>query len=180
MVVSASDLQLLAATRGGSLRSLEIRGCKMFSEDIARCCIDLRSLCLGYNDIENDYLGGYETNGKWFHELALCNTVMESLDFEYPFNCYYIEDVTLLAKKCSNFLVSLNPFAYDLINFKQVFKHAKKIERFGYGVFDEDEDYSGFEFPPNIRGLRIENLTEALFCFLLPYLNQLRELVGYM
>nr|GEU31863.1 integrase, catalytic region, zinc finger, CCHC-type, peptidase aspartic, catalytic [Tanacetum cinerariifolium] len=40
MVVSAFDLQLLATTRGGSLRSLEIRGCKIFSddglEDIAR------------------------------------------------------------------------------------------------------------------------------------------------
>ncbi|GJW57467.1 ACT domain-containing protein [Tanacetum coccineum] len=109
MVVSDSDLQLLAATRGGSLRSLEIWGCKMFSEDgledISRCCMDLRSLSLQYIDIKNDYRGGYGTNGKWLHELALFNTVMESLDFEYPFDCYDIEDVTLLAKKCSNSLV---------------------------------------------------------------------------
>ncbi|GJU21233.1 leucine-rich repeat, cysteine-containing subtype protein [Tanacetum coccineum] len=83
MVVCDSDLKRLAKTRGGSLRSLEIWGCKMFSKD-------------GLEDI------------------------------------------------------------------------ARAI--------DEDQDYIGFSFPPNIRGLRIENLTEALFPFLLPYLNQLREL----
>ncbi|GKD24472.1 leucine-rich repeat, cysteine-containing subtype protein [Tanacetum coccineum] len=71
---------------------------------------------------------------------------MESLDFEYPFDCYDIED------------------------------HAKKLDCFGYGVVDKDEDYSGFEFRPNIRGLRIEDFTKASFPFLRPYLSQLREL----
>nr|GEY99085.1 hypothetical protein [Tanacetum cinerariifolium] len=74
MVVSASDLKLLAKTRGGSLRSLEIRGCKMFSDD-------------GLIDIA-----------------------------------------------------------------------------------------SGVKFPSNIRALHIQELREASFPFLLPYLNQLREL----
>nr|GEW00897.1 hypothetical protein [Tanacetum cinerariifolium] len=148
LVVSAFDLQLLAATRGGSLRSLLIRGCKMFSddglEDIARCCIDLR--------------------------------IMESLHFEYPFDCYDMEDVTLLAKKCSKSLLSLNIFPKPLRKFRQVFKHAKKLDHSGYRGFDEDEDYSGFEFPSNIRGLHIEDLTEVSFPFLRPYLNQLRDL----
>ncbi|GKC29058.1 leucine-rich repeat, cysteine-containing subtype protein [Tanacetum coccineum] len=77
MVVSPSDLQLLAATRGGSLRSLEIWGCKIFSEDglvdIAKCCIELRNLRL-----KNNHIDGH-AKSKWLHELALCNTVKFSL-----------------------------------------------------------------------------------------------------
>ncbi|GKA04163.1 leucine-rich repeat, cysteine-containing subtype protein [Tanacetum coccineum] len=180
MVLSAFDLQPLAKNRGGGLRSLEIRGCKMFSEDgledIARCCSELTSLRLGYNWIENDYEGGYRTNGKWFHELALCNTVMESLDFDDPFDCYDMEDVTLLAKKCSKSLVSLNISSRNLSDFREVFKHAKKLDHFGYGIIDVHPDSNGFRFPPNIRGLRIEYVTQASFPFLLPYFHHLREL----
>ncbi|PWA85741.1 hypothetical protein CTI12_AA147610 [Artemisia annua] len=171
MVVSVSDLKHLAKTRGGSLRSLEIRGCKLFSEDgledIARYCIDLRSLCLDGNVIYGD------ANGKWLHELALHNSVMESLYFRSSFD---MEDVELLANKCSNSLVFLNVFPQSLNDFKKVFNHANKLDHFGIGIISEGWDYSGFEFPPNIRGLRIQDLGEAQFPFLRPYLNQLREL----
>ncbi|GJR30299.1 leucine-rich repeat, cysteine-containing subtype protein [Tanacetum coccineum] len=180
MVVSASDLKLLAATRGSSLRSLEIHGCKMFSDDllidIARYCIDLRSLSLKKNHIENDYIGGYRPNGKWLHELALRNTVMESLYFHDPFDWYDMKDVTHLAKKCSNSLVSLDIFLRNLSYFRQVFNHAKNLDHFGIGIINEDWDYSANKFPSNIRGLRIKELRETSFPFLHPYLNQLREL----
>ncbi|GJT00141.1 leucine-rich repeat, cysteine-containing subtype protein [Tanacetum coccineum] len=192
MIVSPSDLKHLAKTRGANLRSLDICGCIMFSEDglidIARYCIDLRSLRLQKNYMENDDMPignyiEYDTmpNGKWLHELALCNTVMESLDFHYPFDTYDMKDVTRLAKKCSKSLVSLNISPRSLSDFKEVFKHAKKLDHFGDGIIDEDWDYSGFKFPPNIRGLGIQYLREASFPFLLPYLNQLRELdLGYV
>ncbi|PWA82354.1 hypothetical protein CTI12_AA104540 [Artemisia annua] len=129
MVVSTSDLKRLAKTRGGSLKSLEIRGCKMFSED-------------GLIDIAR----------------------------------YNMKDVAQIAKKCSKSLVSLNIYPRSLSDFRKVFKYAKKLDHFGYAFIDEDWDYSGFEFPPNIRGLRIEELEEASFSFLHRYLNQLREL----
>ncbi|GKE96240.1 leucine-rich repeat, cysteine-containing subtype protein, partial [Tanacetum coccineum] len=177
MVVSAFDLQLLAKTRGANLRSLEIRGCKMFSRegliDIARDCKDLRNLRL-----ENNETPGF-SNGKWLHELALCNTVMESFDvnFIHPFYWYDIKDVTLLANKCSESLVSLNISAGRYLDeFGEVFNHAKKLNHFGYGVIRYSWDYSDFKLPLNIRGLRIENLREEQFSFLLPYLSQLREL----
>ncbi|PWA67548.1 importin-5 [Artemisia annua] len=158
-----------------SLRSLEIRRCKMFSEDglmdIARYCIDLRSLRLEDNEIDDN------ANGKWLHELALRNTVMESLDFHYPFNRYDMKDVTRLANKCTNSLVSLNVFPVSVSDFRKVFKHANKLDHFGYVIIDEDwyyRYYSSFRFPPNIRGLRFQQLHEASLPFLLPYLNQLR------
>ncbi|GKD53760.1 leucine-rich repeat, cysteine-containing subtype protein [Tanacetum coccineum] len=180
MIVFASDLKRLAKTRGCNLTSLEIWGCKLFSEDgladIARDCIDLTSLRLENNWIENDYIGGYRTNGKWLHELALHNTVMESLSFHDPFDRYDMKDVTRLAKKCSNSLVSLHIFPRFLNDFRKVFNHAKKLNHFGYGIIDKDRDYSNFKFPPNICGLRIEELHEYQFPFLHPYLSQLREL----
>ncbi|GJR43101.1 leucine-rich repeat, cysteine-containing subtype protein [Tanacetum coccineum] len=177
MVVSPSDLKRLAKTRGGSLRSLEIHGCKMFSEDglvdIARDCIKLTSLRLDWNQIDG------AANGNWLHELSLCNTVMESLYFHDPFDLlamYNMKDVTRLAKKCSNSLVSLNVFPQYLGDFRKVFKHAKKLDYFGSGIIDEDWDYSDFKFPKNIRGLRIMELQKASFPFLRPYLHQLRKL----
>ncbi|GJU44263.1 leucine-rich repeat, cysteine-containing subtype protein [Tanacetum coccineum] len=179
MTISPSDLKRLAKTRGANLRSLDIRGCNMFSEDglidIARYCIDLRILSLQDNLIEDDYM----PNGKWLHELALCNTVMESLSVHPPFDTYDMKDLTRLAKKCSNLLVSLNIYPRSLSDFKEVFKHAKKLDHFGDVIIDEDWDYSGFKFPPNIRGLGIRDLRQASFPFLLPYLNQLRELDLY-
>ncbi|PWA69212.1 hypothetical protein CTI12_AA295450 [Artemisia annua] len=175
MVVSPSDLKRLADTRGDSLRSLDIRRCKMFSEDglvdVARYCKDLRSLSLDENDLDG------EANGKWLHELALHNTVMESLYFHAPFMVYNLEDVTHIAKKCSNSLVSLTTFPdYYLVDFREVFKHAKKLDHFGIGLINKGWDFSGFEFPPNIRGLRFLHLRKGQFPFLRPYLNQLREL----
>ncbi|GKA29471.1 leucine-rich repeat, cysteine-containing subtype protein [Tanacetum coccineum] len=177
MVVSASDLKRLAKTRGGSLTSLEIRGCKMFSEDglmyVARHCKDLRNLRLDCNDIDG------RANGKWLRKLSLRNTVMESLYFHDPFdleNLYDMKDVRRLANKCSESLVSLNVFPNYLSEFRKVFKRAKKLLHFGTGIIHEGRDYRGFEFPRNIRGLRIERFDDVSYRFLRPYLNQLREL----
>ncbi|PWA91885.1 hypothetical protein CTI12_AA058880 [Artemisia annua] len=178
MVVFESDLQLLAKTRGGDLRSLEIRGCQMFSEDglldIARYCVDLRSLSLAWNAVYS------ESDGKWLHELALRNSVMESLYFNTPFDGYVMEDVELLANKCSNSLVFLNVVPEFLTHFQNVLKHAKKLDHIGYGIMglsDEDLKFTSFEIPSNIHALRIQNCGKASFPFILPYLNQLRELV---
>ncbi|GKD14364.1 leucine-rich repeat, cysteine-containing subtype protein, partial [Tanacetum coccineum] len=177
MVVSAFDLKRLAKTRGDSLTSLEIRGCKMFSEDglmyVARHCKDLRNLRLDCNDIDG------RANGKWLRKLSLRNTVMESLYFHDPFdleNLYDMKDVRRLAKKCSESLVSLNVFPNYLSEFRKVFKRAKKLLHFGTGIIHEGRDYRGFEFPRNIHGLRIERFDDVSYRFLRPYLNQLREL----
>nr|GEY38519.1 hypothetical protein [Tanacetum cinerariifolium] len=161
-------------TLGCNLRSLEIRGYKLISKDglvdIARYCKDLRSLRLDGNGIDR------YANGKWLHELALCNTVMESLYFQDPFDTYNMKDVTVLAKKYSKSLASLHIYPESLNEFREVFNHSKKLDHFGYGIINKDWDYSGFEFPQNICSLRIEELHEDQFPFLHPYLNQLREL----
>nr|GEY08619.1 hypothetical protein [Tanacetum cinerariifolium] len=132
--------------------SLEIRGYKMISEDglvdIARYCKDLRSLRLDGNGID------HYANGKWLHELALCNTVMESLYFQDPFDTYNMKDVTLLAKKYSKSLASLYIYPESLSEFREVFNHSKKLDHFGYGIINKDWDYSGTHLK-NMLELRI-------------------------
>ncbi|GKE10830.1 leucine-rich repeat, cysteine-containing subtype protein [Tanacetum coccineum] len=56
------------------------------------------------------------------------------------------------------------------------FRHAIKLEDFDGAIFYNNGDYSTFKFPSSIRGLGIEDLSVTSFSFLLPYVNQLREL----
>ncbi|PWA89636.1 ACT domain-containing protein [Artemisia annua] len=161
MVVSPSDLKRLAKTRGASLRSLEIRGCQMVSEDgllyIARYCKDLTSLRLDCNDIDDEA----KANGKWLHKLALHNTVMESLDFHCPFVRYDMKDVTRFAKKCSNSLVSLEK-SLSMLRSCIILAPGLWIEVGTIVVFNSRQIFVVYAF-------RIS----------FPYLNQLRELDLY-
>ncbi|GKC43166.1 coronatine-insensitive protein 1-like protein [Tanacetum coccineum] len=111
--VHDSDLELLARTRGEDLRILKIFKCKGLSTDgllhIGKYCNDLRTLCLNGNSVT-------EKDRKWLRELALQNTGIESLDIRRCVSNYDDEDLTLLAKSCSQSLVSLKTSQYhDLI-----------------------------------------------------------------
>ncbi|GJX58326.1 hypothetical protein Tco_0289716 [Tanacetum coccineum] len=174
MVVCDSDLKLLAKTRGKDLRSLKIYKCQGFSTDglmhISKYCNDLRTLCL-----ENNTVVGKE-NGEWLRELALRNMVIEAFHFGYRFDTYDSKDVTLLAKNCSNSLVSLKISPKPLNYMGDAFRHAIKLEDFDGAIFYNNGDYSTFKFPSSIRSLGIEDLSVTSFSFLLPYVNQLREL----
>ncbi|PWA47921.1 hypothetical protein CTI12_AA492900 [Artemisia annua] len=175
MVVCDSDLMMLAKTRGKDLRILKICKCGGFSTDglmhVSKYCNDLRTLCLKGNSIKG---GNKKLDGQWLRELALHNKVIESLRFDFDIND--VKDLTLIAKKCSNSLVSLKIFPKLLNHIGDAFSHAIKLEEFDGAIFDEDGDYSSFKFPPSIRGLGIKYLPLTSFSFLLPCVNQLREL----
>ncbi|GJY44436.1 leucine-rich repeat, cysteine-containing subtype protein [Tanacetum coccineum] len=171
MAVFDSHLKLLAKTRGKDLRSLKIYKCQGFSENglvhISEYCNELRTLCL-----ENNRVVG-EANAKWLHELALRNAVIETFHFgyrsdRYDSDTYDPEHVEILAKK------DTPPKPLNYIG--DAIRHAIKLEDFDGAVFDNDWDYSSFKFPSSIRGLGIEDLPVTSFSFLLPYVNQLREL----
>ncbi|GKC78232.1 leucine-rich repeat, cysteine-containing subtype protein, partial [Tanacetum coccineum] len=182
MVVFDSDLKLLAKTRGKDLQSLKIYKCEGFSENgllhISEYCNELRTLCL-----ENNVVVG-KANGEWLRKLALRNLVIETFHFGYRFDTYDSghvsilakKDVTLLAKNCSNSLISLKISPKPLNYIGDAIHHAIKLEHFDGAVFDNDWDYSSFKFPSSIRGLGIKDLPYTSFSFLLPYASQLREL----
>ncbi|GJZ90107.1 hypothetical protein Tco_0662034, partial [Tanacetum coccineum] len=105
LYVSFKDLETLIRTRGKDLRVLKISESYgtwvLRLVDVGKYCNQLRTLCL---DVHGFYTGEHR---KWLHELALHNTVLESLHFKFKIHKYEVEDLTLLARKCSKSLVSL-------------------------------------------------------------------------
>ncbi|PWA89262.1 hypothetical protein CTI12_AA107970 [Artemisia annua] len=162
-----SDLELLARRRGKDLRHLKITKCRQFSTDglmhIGKYCTDLKSFSLKVSGL--DY-----RDGKWLHELALHNSSIESLDFsDMSGTNIDVNDLTLLAKNCSQSLVS----------FKFRDREIDLADFFSYAVRLEDchvSKYAGFKFPPNLRCMGIFELSKSSFPFVLPFAHQLREL----
>ncbi|GJY27450.1 alpha/beta hydrolase fold protein, partial [Tanacetum coccineum] len=156
LVVSDQDLELLAKTRGKGLHSLKICECQGFSEKglvhISQYCNDLTSLCLEYDNMDGDH------TGEWLRELALHNTPIESLHFRWLFNDlddFDVEDLTLVAQKCSNSLVSLKISLKPLNRLRDALSNAIKLQDFDGVIFDKDGDYTSFKFPPSIRCLGV-------------------------
>ncbi|GJX41226.1 leucine-rich repeat, cysteine-containing subtype protein [Tanacetum coccineum] len=172
LVVLDEDLETLARTRGKDLRSLKISMCKGFSTDglmhVSKNCNQLRTLCLEYC---------YHINvkdGIWLHQLALNSTVLERLHDTHT----YISnaDLTLLAKKCCNSLISLKIGDCYLSKIGDAFRYAVRLDHFGGYICDEESDLVGFQFPLNTRSLSLKDLAETRYSIVLPLLNQIRKL----
>ncbi|GJV96510.1 coronatine-insensitive protein 1-like protein [Tanacetum coccineum] len=171
------DLELLARSRGETLRVLEIDSCSGFSTDgllyIGKYCTNLRILSLENSSIS-------EKDGEWLHELALHNNSIESLDF---YNArlikFDLKDLTLVAKNCSESLVSVKISEhYEFIDLVEFFSYAVKLEDFGGGRFGNNNlignnalgmnpilyiraqraKYKDFKFPPNLKYLALNHM----------------------
>ncbi|XWS56678.1 hypothetical protein CRYUN_Cryun09bG0106200 [Craigia yunnanensis] len=98
MIVKDSDLEILARSRGKVLHVLKLDKCSGFSTDgllhVGRLCRQLRTLFLEESlIIEND--------GQWLHEIAINNSVLETLNF-YMTDLVKVsfEDLELIARNC--------------------------------------------------------------------------------
>nr|GEW96736.1 hypothetical protein [Tanacetum cinerariifolium] len=174
MLVSDEHLELLAKTQGKDLQTLKICECEGFSNNgllhISEYCNGLTTLCLKNNIV----LG--KVNREWLRELALRNTPIKSLHLRSYSKVHDVEDLTIVAQKCSNSLVTLKITPTPLNQLRDAFCHSKKLQDFDGGIFVKGGDYTSFKFPPCIRGLGIQDLPVTSYSFLLPYVNQLREL----
>nr|GEX30286.1 hypothetical protein [Tanacetum cinerariifolium] len=148
MLVSDEHLELLAKTRGRDLRTLKICECEGFSNN-------------GLLHI-SEYCNGLTT-------LCLKNNIVLG-------KVHDVEDLTIVAQKCSNSLVTLKITPTPLNHLRDAFCHSKKLRDFDGGIFVKGGDYTSFKFPPSIRGLGIRDLPVTSYSFLLPYVSQLREL----
>ncbi|GJZ95324.1 leucine-rich repeat, cysteine-containing subtype protein [Tanacetum coccineum] len=173
LVVHDEDLETLARTRGKDLRSLKIKKCKGFSTDglmhVSKYCNQLRTLCLKYC---------YRIELKvaiWLHQLALNSTVLERFHVTNT-DISYAEDLTLLAKKCCNSLISFKIGACYLIKLEDAFRYAVRLEHFGGYICDEERELVGFRFPPSMRSLCIKGFAVTRNSTVLPFLNQIRKL----
>ncbi|KAL9332586.1 hypothetical protein ACSQ67_002196 [Phaseolus vulgaris] len=148
MIVTDSDLQLLARSRGHVLHALKLDKCSGFSTDgllhIGRLCKNLRVLFLEESSI-------VENDGEWLHQLALNNTVLEDLNF-YLTDIAFIrnQDLELLAKNCPN-LVSVKLTDCEILDLVSFFRHASALEEFCGGTYNEEpENYSAISLPPKL------------------------------
>lgn len=150
MIVRDSDLEVLAEGCGEKLKVLKIEACSGFSTDgllhIGRKCSGLRTLCL-----ETSFMD--ENGGEWLHELALRNKCIESLNFYLtPLVSYDYEDLVLIAKNCSESLVSLKIRGCPRKYVVKIFSYVVNLEDFGGDPFiDEGEEYIDVKFPPKMR-----------------------------
>jgi coronatine-insensitive protein 1 len=148
MIVQDSDLMLLARTRGHVLQSLKLDKCSGFSTHglsfIARFCRNLKVFLLEESTI-------VENDGEWLHELALNNTVLESLNF-YLTDIVHVkvQDLELLAKNCPN-LVSVKITDCEILDLVNFFRNATALEEFSGGTYNEEpERYTAVSLPAKL------------------------------
>ncbi|CAL5343612.1 unnamed protein product [Camellia sinensis] len=174
MIVRDSDLELLAQSRGPLLESLKLDKCSGFSTDgllhITRSCKKLKTLFLEESSI-------IERDGEWLHELALNNTVLETLNFymTYLVNVRF-EDLERIARNCRG-LVSVKISECELLDLVGFFRAAAALEEFGGGSFSEQpERYSSVSFPPKLCRLGLTYMGQNEMPIIFPFASLLRRL----
>ncbi|KVI08271.1 coronatine-insensitive protein 1-like isoform X1 [Cynara cardunculus var. scolymus] len=175
MIVRDSDIDLLTRTRGQELRVLKLDLCSGFSTDgllqIGKLCNNLKTLYLQESLI-------VEKDGEWLHELALHNKAMESLNFYMTDLVKFdLKDLELIAKNCSGSLVSVKISECDVTDLVDFFRYAVKLEEFGGGAFsDHLEKYAGLKFPPILRSMALNYMSELELPVVLPFASQITKL----
>ncbi|XP_043718637.1 coronatine-insensitive protein 1-like [Telopea speciosissima] len=174
MIVTDADLELLARSRGHTLQVLKLDKCSGFSTDgllhIARHCRCLRTLFLEESFLE-------EKDGQWLHELALSNTVLETLNFYITdLNKVSIQDLDLIARNCRS-LVSIKVSDCEILELVSFFHAAAALEEFGGGSFnDNPSKYSVISFPPRLCRLGLSYLGRNEMSIIFPFASQLKKL----
>ncbi|KAJ6819319.1 coronatine-insensitive protein-like protein 1a-like [Iris pallida] len=176
VVLSDADVSLLVRSRGEILKSLKLDKCSGFSTDalvlIARSCRSLRTLFLEESTI-------VEKEGEWLHELALNNSVLETLNFYMTYLRASWQDLELIAKNCRS-LVSLKIAECDISSLVGVFRAAAALEEFGGGSFDDQigelNKYETICFPPKLCHLGLNFMGTNEMPVIFPFAGALKKL----
>ncbi|KAI3977346.1 hypothetical protein MKX01_000259 [Papaver californicum] len=118
-----------------------------------------------------------EKDGEWMHELALNNTVLETLNF-YSTDIGKIstQDLELIARNCKS-LVSVKLGDSEILDLAGFFQAAKTLEEFGRGSFSEEPDkYSIISFPRTLRSVAISYMGKDELPIFSPFASQLKKL----
>ncbi|CAL0315749.1 unnamed protein product [Lupinus luteus] len=174
MIVTDSDLKNLARSRGHVLHALKLDKCSGFSTDglyyIGRFCRNLRILFLEESNIT-------EKDGDWLHEIAVNNTVLETLNFYLTdFANVRIQDLELIAKNCPN-LVSVKITDCEILGLVNFFRHASSLEEFCGGSYNEEpENYSSVSLPAKLTRLGLTYIGKNELPIVFPYAAKLKKL----
>ena len=117
-----------------------------------------------------------ETSDEWFHQLALNNKVLETLNFYMTFlEKIRVEDLELLARNCP--LVSVKIGDTDLVHLGNFFRSATRLQEFCGGSVSEGFDqYSNITFPAQLNSVGLMYLGESQVPILFPVAHLLRKL----
>lgn len=118
-----------------------------------------------------------ENDGKWLHELASNNTVLETLNFYLTdIANIRIQDLELLAKNCPN-LVSVKITDCEMLNLVNFFRYASSLEEFCGGSYNEDpEKYAAISLPSKLSRLGLTYIGKNEMPIAFPYASQLKKL----
>ncbi|KAH9614926.1 hypothetical protein KSS87_001892 [Heliosperma pusillum] len=172
MIVTDLDLDTIATVKGPALLSFKLDKCSGFSThgllSITRTCRNLKTLLLEDSTIT-------ETNGEWFHQLALNNAVLETLNFYMTFlEQIKVEDLELLATKCP--LKSVKIGDTDLVHLGNFLRTALTLQEFCGGSFSENESYTNIEVPPQLTSVGFMYFQKNHLPMLFPIAQSLRRL----
>ncbi|KAL0341314.1 UNVERIFIED_CONTAM: Coronatine-insensitive protein 1 [Sesamum radiatum] len=168
MIVSDTDLELLATSRAGDLLEvLKLDKCSGFTTNgllhIGRFCRQNTLLLICCNSSESGLLTFCRTalfivnlrtlsmeestitenDGEWLHQLALNNTVLEHLNFYTTYlTTVRAGDIELIASRCPS-LASIKISDCDISDLTGFFRAAASLEEFGGGSFSESPGRAG-------------------------------------
>lgn len=130
----------------------------------------LRTLFLEENSIT-------EKDGDWLHEIALNNTVLETLNFYMTdLNKIRFEDLELIAKNCRN-LVSVKISDCEILDLVGFFHAAAGLEEFCGGSFNDAPDkYSAVTFPRKLCRLGLSYMGKNEMLIVFPFASMLKKL----
>ncbi|KAG6526679.1 hypothetical protein ZIOFF_016680 [Zingiber officinale] len=139
-------------------------------DDLQKIHMLVQRICLRILSLEESSISG--NDAKWIHELAVNNSVLETLNFYMTELRVAPEDLELLAKNCRS-LVSLKISECDISYLVSFFLIATKLEEFGGGSFNDQvgdlDKYKKIQFPPKLCCVGLifmgKNEMEILFPF---------------
>jgi coronatine-insensitive protein 1 len=178
MVVSDSDLSLLASAKASLLLSLKLDRCDGFSTHalscIASACRRLQTLFLEDSSVQDH-------GTDWLHILAIHSTALVTLNFYNTDLTFCPADLELLARNCRS-LATLKISERDISDLVPLFHAATALQDFGGGSFDDENGtainkYSGgFYFPPSLQSLSLIFLAADNMHIIFPYAATLKKL----
>ncbi|PIA28090.1 hypothetical protein AQUCO_07200012v1 [Aquilegia coerulea] len=175
MIVLDKDLEVLVHSRGKTLEALKLDKCSGFSTDgllhITRSCRSLRTLFLEESTIE-------DKDKEWLHELALNNTVLETLNFYLTcLKKISIQDLELLARNCRSLVcikISEDP---EILNLTDFFRYTTALEEFAGGSCGEQPDnYNAVILPQTLRRLGPSYIDKDVIPIVYPLASLLKKL----
>ncbi|KAL3698701.1 hypothetical protein R1sor_012777 [Riccia sorocarpa] len=134
MHVTDADLTLLAHSCAESLHTLKLHKCSGFSSagiyEIAAHCRGLKVLYL-----EESAVSPSKRGGGWLHQMALHNTSLQELNFQYlhDFDDVDVADLETLVENCKS-LRSLKVNEIDILQMRGLLKKAERLEELGTGL----------------------------------------------